>query len=104
MLFGSILKKYSADRSRRKILSEMIQWLRIDSIQKQLFLDSVEVLDSNGIESLYIKITNFVVRIEEQDMMVSMKNRQSFQTTLENSEKREKENEKNSFNILFDSI
>lgn len=45
MLFGAILRKYSKRNDRKVLLENMIRGLSIDSTQKNLFLDSLDLLD-----------------------------------------------------------
>lgn len=104
MLFSSVLQKYSAWAAKRKLLKEMILGLKIDQPHKELFLDSLEVLDTVWLESLYVKITVFVQEIEEKEMTKKIGTRKQEQEALSRHESEEKEKETNTFNFLLDSI
>jgi hypothetical protein len=104
MLFSSILKKFSEWAAKRKLLTEMILGLKIDDQHKQLFLDSLDVLDTVWLESLYTKITVFVQEIEEKEMTKKVGNIKQHQEALSRHENEEKEKETNTFNFLLDSI
>jgi len=104
MLFGAILKKYLSVSNRKILLEKMIRWLSIDSTQKNLFLDSLELLDDAALESLYKKISNFVMVTEEQNSLEKRALTQKVYSDIERLENSEKKKTQNSFNILLDSI
>jgi hypothetical protein len=104
MLFGAILKKYWKPSDRKILLEKMIRGLSIDSTQKNLFLDSLELLDEAALESLYKKISNFVVITEEQNSLEKRALTQKVYSDIEKMENSEKKKTENSFNILLDSI
>jgi len=82
----------------------MIRGLSIDSTQKNLFLDSLEVLEGEALESLYQKISKFVNVIEEENSFQKRKMTQRKYSEIEEMENSEKKKTQNSFNILLDSI
>lgn len=104
MLFGAILKKYSKLNDRRTLLGDMIRGLSIDSTQKNLFLDSLELLDGDALESLYQKISKFVNVTEEENSFQKRRMAQKKYSEIEEMENSEKKKTQNSFNILLDSI
>lgn len=104
MLFGAILKKYLKVSDRKILLEKMIQGLSIDSTQKNLFLDSLELLDDSAMESLYKKISNFVLVTEEENSIRKRSVTQKIYSEIEELENSEKKKTQNSFNILLDSI
>lgn len=104
MLFGAILKKYLKVSDRKILLEKMIHGLSIDSTQKNLFLDSLELLDDAAMESLYKKISNFVLVTEEENSIKKRSVTQKIYSEIEELENSEKKKTQNSFNILLDSI
>lgn len=73
-------------------------------MQKNLFLDSLELLDESALESLYIKITKFVIVTEEENSIKKHIFTQRKFSEIEELENTEKKKTQNSFNILLDSI
>lgn len=104
MLFGAILRKYLKQNDRKILLEKIIRWLSIDSMQKNLFLDSLELLDESALESLYVKITKFVIFTEEENSIKKRIFTQRKYSEIEEMENTEKKKTQNSFNILLDSI
>jgi hypothetical protein len=104
MLFGTILRKYTKQSYRKELLEKMIQGLSIDATQKNLFLDSLDLLDEKALESLYIKITKFVEMVEDEKLQKRWSSNQKKYTEIEELENLEKKKTQNSFNILLDSI
>jgi hypothetical protein len=68
MLFGTILRKYTKQSYKKELLEKMIRGLSIDATQKNLFLDSLDLLDEKALESLYLKITKFVEMVEDENL------------------------------------
>ncbi len=104
MLFGTILRKYTKQSYRKDLLEKMIQGLSIDTTQKNLFLDSLDLLDEKALESLYLKITKFVEMVEDEKLQKRWSTNQKKYTEIEELENLEKKKTQNSFNILLDSI
>lgn len=82
----------------------MIQGLSIDTTQKNLFLDSLDLLDERALESLYAKITKFVEMVEDEKLQKRWSSSRKKYTEIEELENLEKKKTQNSFNILLDSI
>jgi hypothetical protein len=104
MLFGTILRKYTKQSYRKELLEKMIWGLSIDATQKNLFLDSLDLLDEKALESLYLKITKFVEMVEDENLQKRWFSSQKKYTEIEELENLEKKKTQNSFNILLDSI
>ncbi len=104
MLFGTILRKYTRRKEKSVLLKEMILGLKIDQIQKDLFIDSLEVLDDTTMDGLYEKILHFADQIEDKQIQDRFRLESSLTQKIGRSERKEKEKEQNSFNILLDSI
>jgi hypothetical protein len=104
MLFWAVLKKISKKNDRVTLLRELIEWLAIDHVQKQLFLNSLEVLDWPALDMLYARIQTFVSTIEDKRSSSFQQKQSSTIKQVRDKESLEKEKEQNSFNILMDSI
>lgn len=104
MLFGTILRKYTKPTDRRILLREMILWLSIDDTQKNLFLESMEFLDSEAIDILYERISRFVATLDEEAALENRKQVNSTYSKIEQIENTERKKTQNSFNILLDGI
>jgi hypothetical protein len=104
MSFGTLLRKYLRWSDRKILLESVILWLSIDRTQKNLFLESLELLDESGLESLYLKITKFVDVTEDENSIRKGLLAKKKYTEIEELENSEKKKAQNSFNILLDSI
>lgn len=82
----------------------MINWLRIDHAQKKLFIDSIEVLDDEWLESMYSRIMQFVSSEESERLVNSWKTNSRMVSNLRAKEMGEKRREMDSFNLLLDNI
>ena len=104
MLLSGLLKKFFKDRDRREILRSLILGLKIDSTQKNLFLDSLSILEGEELELLYQKIQSFVQMFENEQIILQWENRIKTQKSNSVQERETKEKERISFNILLDNI
>ena len=104
MLLSGLLKKFFKDRDRREILRSLILGLKIDSTQKNLFLDSLSILEGEELELLYQKIQSFVQMFENEQIILQWENRIKTQKSISVQERETKEKERISFNILLDNI
>lgn len=82
----------------------MILWLSIDDTQKNLFLESMEFLETEAIDILYERIARFVSTLDEEASIESRKQINSAYSKIEQIENTERKKTQNSFNILLDGI
>ncbi|EKE26759.1 MAG: hypothetical protein ACD_4C00158G0002 [uncultured bacterium (gcode 4)] len=104
MFLWTFYKKYKEREYRIVLVKDLIKGLDIDDSQKQLYIESLEVLDEESLDRFYKKLTS-VIDIIEEDI-----NKQQFIKTKEianlskNQEQIDKIQEINSFNFLLDNI
>jgi hypothetical protein len=104
MFIWNIFKKYKEREYRLILVKDLILSLNIDSRQKNLYIESLNILDNESLDRFYNKLTWVIDIIEENE------NNLSFSKTIENNnsikkqEQIQKKEEINSFNFLLDNI
>ena len=67
MIFDFLKKQKEIDK-KRDIIKVMIKSLNIPEDQKKLYLEAMSILDIQGLEKLYISLTNFIKEIELENL------------------------------------
>jgi hypothetical protein len=67
MIFD-FLKKQRDINKKRKIIEIMIISLKIPEQQKELYLEAIHILEKDGLERLYITLSNFTKQIELEEI------------------------------------
>jgi len=104
MFIWNIFKEYKEREYRLILVKDLILSLNIDSRQKNLYIESLNILDNESLDRFYNKLTWVIDIIEENE------NNLSFSKTIENNnsikkqEQIQKKEEINSFNFLLDNI
>ncbi|MBT3853848.1 hypothetical protein HOF65_08070 [bacterium] len=62
------LKKQKEISKKRELIKVMIVSLNIPDKQKELYLESITILKVDGLEKLYITLTNFTKELEEEEL------------------------------------
>lgn len=100
----SILKKYSESNKKKKIIRTIIQTLKISEKQKELYLDSMEILDDVWLDKLYKSLTVFIEEIEVREIDKIKKENFAQFNWLRKNEAEEKQKEVNTFNFLINNL
>lgn len=100
MLFSGILERYRKKKERRLIVRELILSLQIDERQRNLYLESLDILDEDGMQILYERLHQFVESLEEKNIHNSKKVIDS----VHQKESLDREKDARSFNILLDNV
>ena len=100
MLFSWILERYRKKKEKRLIVRELILSLQIDERQRSLFLDSLDVLDEEGMNVLYARLIQFVESLEEKSIY---KSKEAVDSVKE-KERLDRQKDARSFNILLDNV
>ncbi|EKE29126.1 MAG: hypothetical protein ACD_2C00221G0008 [uncultured bacterium (gcode 4)] len=104
MFLSSIFRKYKDREYRLVLIKDLISWLEIDDNQKNLYLDSLEVLDGESLERFYNKLTSVIEIIEEDENKLSFQKNKQEIYKLNTQEQQDKRQELNSFNLILDNI
>ncbi len=99
-----ILKKYSETNKKRKIVLTIIKNLNIQEKQKELYLNSLDILDEVGLEKLYTSLTSFVEEIEMKELSDITKQNFTSIAWMRKKEALEKQKEINSFWFLLNNL
>ena len=104
MFLGTIFKKYKEKEHRLILVRDLINWLEIDEKQKQLYIDSLNVLDEESLDRFYKKLTSVINIIEETWNDEKFTKTKDDINLTKNQEQIDKIQEANSFNFLLDNI
>lgn len=69
MFLSNILKRIREKGQRKTILKELINSLRIDETQRYLYLESLELLDDEGMTAFYHRLVAFVDETEGRQVL-----------------------------------
>lgn len=69
MFLSNILKRIREKGQRKTILKELICSLRIDETQRYLYLESLELLDDEGMTAFYHRLVAFVDETEGRQVL-----------------------------------
>jgi len=103
MLFD-FLKKQNSKNSKIKILRTMIFALQVGDDIKELYIQSLDILDEQNIDKLYQDISYFVQKIEIKEIEDIQKTSFAMIDNMTKKESEEKKKEINSFSFLFNNI
>lgn len=103
MLF-EFFKKQSKKNNKIKLLSTVIEWLKIPQRQKEIYLWSLDVLNDSELDNLFSQITQFVKTTEIDKISEIYKSNFSSIDWLKKKEAEEQKEELNSLNLLLDNI
>ena len=104
MLISQIFKRILGSPSKKEVVRVCIESLQIDQTQKNLFLWSLDFLDEEWLELLYLKITKFLEEIADRKDFQKWEFYKQEQIKIHTKEYNENLKEKNSFKILLDTI
>jgi len=64
---GDFLKKIKERKEKIKIIKDIIEIVSIDDTQKNLYIESLEVIDDENLESLYRQLVALTQILEEKE-------------------------------------
>jgi hypothetical protein len=103
MLFD-FLKKQSRKESKIRILKTMIFSLQVWDDIKELYIQSLDVLDDQNIDKLFQDITYFTEKIELKEIEDIQKNSFATVNNMTKKEAEEKKKEINTFSFLLNNL
>ena len=103
MLFETTLRKIFAKQDKRKLILETVAALRIDEKQKELYREAVEILDAQGLESLYRNLAEVMRKIDAQSVKAEFSTNQPF-VGIRRKEAETRIREERSAAILLENI
>ncbi|MDQ1343470.1 MAG: hypothetical protein QG650_189 [Patescibacteria group bacterium] len=104
MFLSNLLKRIREKSQRKTILKELIESLRIDETQRFLYLESLELLDENGMTAFYNRLVAFVDETEGFEILADGQRRSGFVRELRSNEEMERSKEVDNANFLFDNV
>lgn len=69
MFLSNLLRRIREKNERKEILKTLIESLRIDESQRFLYLESLELLDEEGLAAFYVRLVAFVDEKEREDII-----------------------------------
>lgn len=100
----NFLKKQNELSKKKKILLTMIKNIKISENQKELYINTLDILDEKWLDNLYKSVQSFVEDIEMTEMKNISKDNFSTISGLRKKEATEKQKEINSFSFLLSNI
>ena len=104
MFLSNILKRIREKGQRKTVLKELINSLRIDETQRYLYLESLELLDDEGMTAFYHRLVAFVDETEGMQIIAEGEKRTGFVRDLRSAEAEERSKEADNANFLFDNV
>ncbi len=103
MLFD-FLKKQSRKESKIRILKTMIFSLQVWDDIKELYIQSLDILDDQNIDKLFQDITYFTEKIELKEIEDIQKNSFATVNNMTKKEAEEKKKDINTFSFLLNNL
>ncbi|NUJ97463.1 hypothetical protein HGA92_01595 [Candidatus Gracilibacteria bacterium] len=103
MLFD-FLKKQSRKESKIRILKTMIFSLQVGDDIKELYIQSLDILDDQNIDKLFQDITYFTEKIELKEIEDIQKNSFATVNNMTKKEAEEKKKDINTFSFLLNNL
>ena len=101
----NFLKKQSNSKKDKKILLERMIWrLNINNDQKELYINSLDIIDEKSLDNLYKSITNFMENSKLEDIKKASQNNFSSISGMRKKEAIEKQKDINSFSFLLSNV
>ena len=103
MIFD-FLKKHKEINKKKKLIKIIVVSLCIPDEQKELYIESLDIVDDKYIDNLYLKLTKFTENIEIKQ--IEEINKKNF-TEIDGMRKKEaveKQKELNAFSFLIHNI
>lgn len=101
----NFLKKHSNSKKDKKILLERMIWrLNINNDQKELYINSLDIIDEKSLDNLYKSITNFMENSKLEDIKKASQNNFSSISGMRKKEAIEKQKDINSFSFLLSNV
>lgn len=104
MFIWNIFKKYKEKEYRLILVKDLILSLNIDSRQKNLYIESLNILDDESLDRFYKKLTWVIDIIEENENNLSFSKELETINYIKKQEQIQKKEEINSYNFLLDNI
>lgn len=103
MIFD-FLKKQNEISKKKELIIIMIRSINVPEKQKDLYLESLDVLDEQWINNLYNDISHFVENIEMKELDEIKKDNFSKISWMRKKEAEEKKKEMNSFSFILHNL
>lgn len=104
MFLSNLLRRIREKSQRKTVLKELIESLRIDETQRFLYLESLELLDDEGLTAFYNRLLAFVDETEGSQILADGERRTGFVKELRSAENEERMKEADNANFLFDNV
>lgn len=103
MIFD-FLKKQNEISKKKELIIIMIRSINVSQQQKDLYLESLDVLDERWINNLYNDVSHFVEHIEMKELDEIKKDNFSKLSWMRKKEAEEKKKEMNSFSFILHNL
>ena len=104
MFFKDFLSRIKERNQKRLIIRELILGLQIDDAQKNLYFESLDILEDSLLDSFYERLQWLIWNIEKTIISIEHKETSEAIQDIKQKEKEDRTKEFGSFNILLDNI
>ena len=106
MSISSILRKYYERDHKITLIREIIAKLAIDTTQKQLYYDALDIIDDETLNDFYVRMTGVITEIEQEHITIEQTHRIDMvrRSHAEETNQQNKTKNDNELNILFSNI
>ncbi len=104
MFLSGFLKRIREKNQRKDLLKDLIRNLKIDETQRFLYLESLELLDEDGLGVFYERLCTFVDGTEKSAILIETGKRSEYVRDLRRKEDDERRREVGKVSFLFDNV
>ena len=103
-MFLNFLKKQKTIKAKKQTIKSLLLALNIPEKQKTLYLEALDIIDENGLEKLFVTLSEFTKEVEHNELKQIKKDNFSFVAGMKKKEAHEKQKEINSFQFLINNL
>ena len=100
---GKIFRKYKVRVNRIMLIRQLIESLGFDETEKALYYGSLNVLDEDGLDAFYERLTEIMGKYENTQIVRDAEKRKS-DTLIASAQEASEREKAPELNILFDNI
>jgi hypothetical protein len=104
MLFKSIINRIKGKKDTRKLVLEVVDALKIDEYQKELYRQAVEMLNDEEIDGLYQNLLETMKKFERAEAVAKFTTQAGDLSGIRRKEFEARVREEHSASILIDNI
>ncbi len=104
MAISSFIRRIIGKRDTKKLVLGVVESLRIDEKQKDLYRQAVDILDQRQLEGLYVTLLESMKKFETAQVIADFSHQGAKTSGIRRKEAEAKVREEHSASILLDNI